>query len=564
MLSSLVPMQARADDKYLGMYVLLTSVAVCLFVAPFNSIDPVNLPKLCLLVVLSFIAAGFAFSKIEFLKLKRNRAILLIIGFFILQLFIVLLVDDRDFALKFYGTSGRNTGFIAYLSLSFLLLASLVSSSKLLLKRYVIALLSSGAALALYGIAQSRGYDFFEFDLGIGTKTFGSFGNSNFQSAYMGITAAAALTLVVYSGIKIYFKAGFLILICLAIYNVSLSSEQGYFNFVVGIASATVIFLFKSRKPILGWIALAGSSISVLFLLLGVLKIGPLAEYVYKSSLSARRFYWQAAGKMMTDHPFFGVGMDGYGDAYMRSRPASFFSSGFFQLTDTAHSIPLDIGSNGGFPLFIAYVAIIIFVLLSIVRIMKRKTEFDVLFATIVAAWVAYQAQSLISINQLGLGVWGWSLSGLIIGYELNTRPDVVKGNPKATPGRNTSMQKISASAVVMTFIATSAGIGVALPPYLAANEFYKALQSGDANVIQPAAYLQPYDRSRFTTVARILQENKLEDRAIMVLRDASKIYPDSFEIWNRWAGITSATPNEIALAKAEMKRLDPFNPNLK
>jgi len=233
-------------------------------------------------------------------------------------------------------------------------------------------------------------------------------------------------------------------------------------------------------------------------------------------------------------------------------------------VSDTAHSIPLDIGSNGGFPLLFAYFAIIFFVLFSIVRIMKRKTEFDVVFATIVAAWVAYQAQSLISINQLGLGVWGWSLSGLIIGYELNSRPDVIDGNPKSAPRGKASMQKISALAVVTTFIATSAGIAAALPPYLAANKFYKALQSGDANIIQPAAYLQPYDRSRFIFVARILQENKLEDKAIMVLRDASKIYPDSFEIWSRWAGITSVTPNDIARAKTEMKRLDPFNPNLK
>jgi len=557
-------MDSRASDRYLGMFVLLASVAVCLFIAPFNSIDPVNLPKLCLLVVLSFIAVGFAFSKTEYFKRKRNRAILLIIGLFILQLTLVFLVDERDFSLKFYGTNGRNTGFIAYLSLSFLLLASLVSSSKVLLKRYVVALIGSGAVLVLYGIAQSKGYDFYEFDLGIGTKTFGSFGNSNFQSAYMGITAAAALTLVVYSKIKIYFRVGLFILTCLAIYNVSLSSEQGYFNFVVGIAAATIIFLFKSRKPVLGWIALAGSSISVLFLLLGILKLGPLAAIIFKSSLFARWFYWQAAGKMMVDHPFFGVGMDGYGDAYLRSRPASVYSSGFFTVSDSAHSIPLDIGSNGGLPLFIAYVSIILFVLLSIVRIMKRKTEFDVVFATIVAAWVAYQAQSLISINQLGLGVWGWSLSGLIIGYELNTRPDVIEGNPQSSPRGKASMQKISAFAVVTTFIATSAGIAAALPPYLAANKFYKALQSGDANIIQPAAYLQPYDRSRFIFVARILQENKLEDRAIMVLRDASKIYPDSFEIWSRWAGITSVTPNDIVLAKAEMKRLDPFNPSLK
>ena len=63
------------------------------------------------------------FSKTEFFKHKRNRFILLIIGLFILQLILVFLVDERDFSLKFYGTNGRNTGFIAYLSLSFLLLA---------------------------------------------------------------------------------------------------------------------------------------------------------------------------------------------------------------------------------------------------------------------------------------------------------------------------------------------------------------------------------------------------------------------------------------------------------
>jgi hypothetical protein len=60
------------------------------------------------------------------------------------------------------------------------------------------------------------------------------------------------------------------------------------------------------------------------------------------------------------------------------------------------------------------------------------------------------------------------------------------------------------------------------------------------------------------------LAENKLEEKAIQILSDASKLYPDSFEIWQRWSGIPSATPAQIAKAKAEMKRLDPFNPDLK
>jgi hypothetical protein len=208
-------------------------------------------------------------------------------------------------------------------------------------------------------------------------------------------------------------------------------------------------------------------------------------------------------------------------------------------------------------------VAIVVLALVSIIKIVKRDSEFDVYFGAIVAAWVAYQAQALISINQLGIGVWGWSLTGLLIGYEIYTRDTAPAENLKSIYKSRAVRQKLSASALVITFGTSGIGLAIALPPYLAANNFYKALQSGDANVIQPAAYLQPYDRARFTFVAQILQENKLEDRAIAVLRDASKIYPDSYEIWNRWAGIASASPNDVVRAKAEMKRLDPFNPNL-
>ena len=266
----------------------------------------------------------------------------------------------------------------------------------------------------------------------------------------------------------------------------------------------------------------------------------------------------------MLEHPLFGVGMDGYGDAYLRSRTPEIAAYNSGISSDTAHNIPLDVGSNGGFLLLFAYIAIIIFVLISVVRIIKRKTGFDVVFTTIVAAWVAYQAQSLISINQLGLGVWGWSFSGLIIGYELNTRPDEIEAKPKVGRRGKSSSQKISALAVITTFIGTGAGIAAALPPYLATDKFYVAIQSGDAEIIQPAAYLKPYERARFTYVAQLLQENKLESRAITVLRDATKIYPDSIELWRRWSTIPSASPSDVERAKAEMKRLDPFNPDLK
>jgi len=261
---------------------------------------------------------------------------------------------------------------------------------------------------------------------------------------------------------------------------------------------------------------------------------------------------------MIFDHPFFGVGMDGFGDWYRRSW------SGVSGVTDTAHNIPLDIGASGGSPLLLLHLAIIGLALLSIIKVVKRKDEFNVYFAAIVAAWVAYQAQSLISINQLGLGVWGWSLTGLIIGYEINSRNDNPIENQKVARKGKAVTEKLSASALVIVFITSGIGIAIAAPPYLAADRFYKALQSGDANVIQPAAYLKPYDRGRFLYVAQILNQNKLEARAIEVLSDASKIYPDSIGVWSQWATIASATRADISKAKAEMKRLDPYNPEPK
>ena len=552
------------DDKYLGMYVLLTTVLVCIVVAPVNSIDPVNLPKLCLLIVLSFIGAGFTFSKIDFFKDKKNRWVVAVTGLFVIQLVFVLAIDSRDFSSKFYGTTGRNTGFIAYLALSLLFISSAVSASKVLLKKYTIALVSTGAILAVYGLLQFRGFDFYEFDLGIGTKVFGSFGNSNFQSAFMGISASASLTLVLFSKLRIYLKAGLLLLTFLSIYNISVSSQQGYLNFAAGITVASILYFISSKKLILAWVTIVAGTFAIALVGLGILNLGPLAENLYKSSLQARGYYWRAAINMMNHNPLFGVGMDGYGDWYRRDRPANYFSSNFLSVSDSAHSIPLDIGSNGGYPLFFAYLFIVALVVFSIVRLMKRSNEFDVLFTTIVAAWVAYQAQSLISINQLGLGVWGWSLSGLIIGYELNTRTEDLVNVNKGKRLVKIPSQKISSLAVVSTFVMTSIGIAIASPPYLAANKFYRALQSGDANIIQPSAYLKPYDKFRFIYVAQILQTNLLEDKSITVLRDASKIYPDSFDIWQRWSVIPSASPDDIAHAKAEMKRLDPFNPDLK
>ena len=557
-------MNPQAINKLLGTYVLIATISVTLFVSPWNSIDPVNLPKLTVLGVLATITAALGISNTSFLRAQSSRPLMALLALFILHLSFVFLIGDNHFSFKLYGTPSRNTGFLAYLSLTFLLFGSAVAASKQLLNKFVFALVGLGGILGAYGLAQSRGFDFWNYANGYESNVFGTFGNPNFQSAFMGITAAVAMTWVLLGTIEIKYRLGLLVIAGLAIANVYLSSEQGYLNFIAGISGALLVYLYSKQKYIFANFFMVFAGFGTLFLILGILNSGPLASVIYKSSLQARGFYWRAGINMSLDHPFFGVGPDGFGDWYRRSRSlsAAEFNAGI--VADTAHSVPLDIAASGGIPLLVLYLAIIGLAAASIIRVIKRSSDFDPAFASVVAAWIAYQAQSVISINQIGLGVWGWSLTGLLIGYEVNSRNLLVEEESRKLKKSNQVKERLPAVTLVIAFIAGGIGLAVSLPPYLAANKFYKALQSADGDLINQSAYLKPYDRARFIYTIQILVSNKLDAQAIDILQDASRIYPDNFELWQQWTRIPSATPAQIMIAKAEMKRLDPFNPSLK
>jgi O-antigen ligase len=113
---------------------------------------------------------------------------------------------------------------------------------------------------------------------------------------------------------------------------------------------------------------------------------------------------------MGLNHPLFGVGMDSYRDYYFRSRDLVAAQREIAGASvDSAHNVILDMFSSGGFPLALIFILIQSLIFSSAIRTLKRMPEFDPLFVTIFAAWIGFQAQSLISINVIGLSVWGIS-----------------------------------------------------------------------------------------------------------------------------------------------------------
>jgi O-antigen ligase len=476
---------------------------------------------------------------------------------------VVFAVSGADKLQQLFGTNGRNTGLITYLAFSILFIISMVASNPDFLKRFLFAALTVGMASLGYGVVQALGGDPFDW-VNPYSPVFGFLGNPNFQSSLLGILGAVVFIQLLSGSVKIQIKGAYLVYLIVTLYVIKeTDSQQGFLVLLIGSALSIGVFV-NQRSKALGYSYLGLAAVGFVAVLVGTLNKGPLASLLHKDSVTYRGDYWRAGWKMTVENPIFGVGLDSYGDWYRRSRTIeATLRRGPDVTSNAAHNVFLDISSYGGFPLVLIYLALMVLVAVSAVKVIKRSQSFNAGFVGLVAGWVAFQAQSIISINQIGLALWGWILSGLIIGYEINTRGGEVVVEKKTGKSATKAVQT-SASTSLAMFVGLIIGVLVAMPPYLASAKYKGALETSNPTVIQEAAYLWPADPSRMIQVAKALFENKLEDQGLRVALDAVERFPDDFGVWATLNSMTTATEEQRAQALAQMKRLDPLNPTLK
>jgi hypothetical protein len=203
---------------------------------------------------------------------------------------------------------------------------------------------------------------------------------------------------------------------------------------------------------------------------------------------------------------------------------------------------------------------------IAIYKLVKRLTQFNWAFAAISGAWVAYEAQALISINQLGLGIWGWILMGLIIGYEFSTRPAPLnesKEIPKSKfkQGRSANNQKINLS---RTFgglgLGALIGLVIAIPIFQNDAIFRKAVSGQDAEVAIKAALANPEDLNRTIQIADRLQVSGLNQQAESLISHVLKENPRSITAWR--IRLKLVEPGSAAFEEAK-KQINYLNPRI-
>jgi hypothetical protein len=93
-------------------------------VAPRVILDPINAPKMLLLLILSTAGMFLLLPHLGFYLRGKAKVLLIFTGVYVLDLLLILFLSDADFGQQIFGTFGRNNGFLAYLGLMFIFLQS--------------------------------------------------------------------------------------------------------------------------------------------------------------------------------------------------------------------------------------------------------------------------------------------------------------------------------------------------------------------------------------------------------------------------------------------------------
>jgi len=532
--------------------------------------DPVNVTKLFVLGTLAFATSGAALRSFNSQFMRENKVPLLLLATFFVFSISTLIASGAPLSQSLYGVYGRNNGFLLYLLVGLLFISTLTITNQNSFRKYLVALAIAGVVNVLYALWVMAFGDFIGWSNPYG-NLLGTLGNPNFIGSFFGMFSALLFTIVAAKGESRRLRIGAIILLPLVFLGIIDShAVQGKVLFVAGVGIVIYYWVrdrFTSKWFSLTYLGLAFSAFVIA--LFGTLQKGPLAGVLYKETVSLRGEYWHAGWVTGSANPIFGAGFDSYGDWYRRSRRESALEfPGVDTVTNTAHNVYLDIFAFGGWPLFISYILLVLVVVISIIKFTIRNRKFDPIFVGLVSVWACYQLQSTISINQIGLAIWGWAFGAAIIAYQLNyarNTADSQLANPGISAGKR-KMKNSQASVVtpgLTAGLAAVIGMLVAVPPLSADIKWRSAQISQDANQLEAvliSSYMNPLNTFAFNNIVGVFETNNFSDLAYKHGIQAVNFNPDNYEAWRNLSQLSKISDAERQEAFINMKRLDPLN----
>ena len=557
-------------EKSLGNLLAVGMFFTTIFLVSGSVTDPVNVPKLLSLGI--FVCSGFALLISTDLRnrLFSGKLLLTTSLLFLLATLSSVLFSGSPLSQNIYGSYGRNNGLICYVFLTFLLLSYASVRSHKVFELQVKAIVIAGVVNLVYSAWVIAFGDFVGWSnpyRGI----LGTFGNPNFIGAFLGMFFSVCIALGASKKTNAKFRLSLIAILPLTLFEIVKSNAiQGRVLAALGLGIVGFFYLRAHSNKLWTSLYLVFCVVVGSTALAGALQHGPLVKYIYKTSVSLRGQYWLAAWNTGVANPGAGVGMDSFGDWYRRTRDVRAITlPGVNTTVNTAHNVWMDMFAFGGWPLFLTYLALLVFPALAIVRVMRRTKEYNPIFVAMSVGWICYQVQSLISINQIGLAIWGWALSGALIGYEILTRTDdSTSPQPVHKRGKSVGVNQEKQQVVGVMAMTAGALVGllVALPPFVADTKFRNSQVMRNLPALEETmkvGYFNPASTNKYLVNIQTLEASNLNDLSRKYALIGVKWNPESFELWKVLYSIKNSTEEEKSMALQNMKRLDPLNPDV-
>lgn len=557
-------------EKFQSLLVAIGAAVITVVIVSNNVTDPVNVPKFLALGIVSVASIGITIASSLRSRLKKTLLPLFLLLTFNFAMVNAMLSSQSPLSQNIYGSYGRNNGVLTYLFLSFVFISILTLTRHESFQRFLKALFVAGVVNVIYCLWVLTFGDFIGWSNPYG-NILGTLGNPNFIGSFLGIFFGVTFAILFSDSAGIKIKCLALGLLPITLFEIIKSHAiQGRVVAALGVGIVLFYFLRSRVRPFLVWAYSAIVALTGGFALFGALQIGPLTSFIYKTSVSLRGQYWLAGWNTGRDHPITGVGMDSFGDWYRRSRDSHALElPGVNTVVNAAHNVPLDMFAFGGWPLFLSYISIVGLTALSILRFSIRNKTYDPLFVSLTVAWLGYQLQSLISINQIGLAIWGWILSASILSYEYwsrNNQNDNLKNESSLGRRKRKNSTNQQLHLPLVGTLCGILGLLIALPPFSADVTWRSAQVSRNAAQLETSlqtSYLNPANSMKYLSTIQLFEENQLFDKAHVLAQNAVRWNPEAFELWKVLYLIKNSTPEEKSLALTNMKRLDPLNPDV-
>lgn len=422
-----------------------------------NLQDPFNAPKLWLLMIVAAALLGnLIFPSTESLKNSKNIRQLQIVLIIFIFFGVISVFFSQNKINSLLGESQRKNGLITYFCLSVIMYVIARNITESGIKKLSPYFITISIILIIYGFIQHSGKDFVKWDNPY-NSLIGTAGNPNFSSAIFAILGAYLFANATYLKSKSliynkYFFAALTVLVLINIYNTN--ARQGLLAFILGCFVAVLAKAYDKHKTI-GIIASFIVVVVVVLAILGMLRIGPLQSFLYKDTVTIRGYYWSAGIEMLKNHPMFGVGLDDYGSYFNLYRKSEYAIAYGFDVTSTnAHNVFIQKFATGGIIFGSIYLLLQIYVFFIGIKLIKNsKIENRHIIIPIFSSWIAFQAQSVVSIDNIAISIFGWVLGGIILGYNARFIQSSSGGNKNVSNTVEVKQLIVSYLSVFIIFI---------------------------------------------------------------------------------------------------------------